>query len=294
MRDLRSLRHFEAVYRFTSFSAAAEELGLTHSALTKSIKLLEDSWGVQLFHRTTRTVAPTEAANRLYPKAVELLAFAEDVQRSVKSGAHEMRVVCGPGILDNLIHPAILRYAERFPETRLVVSTMPPHLAAAELVQRRAHLLLYHRASIAGMPHVERMRVSDIADEPYWMLFRNGHVEAQASDDLASSAELDWALAGFDHLFERSLSEDVRRMLREKGVPRYRVMSQAACVELARNSNIVTAAPESAARGILSQGGLEGRPHPGGFRFSVSAAVLHDAAHEPTVAHFIECLRAND
>ena len=43
MDEMRLLRHFEAVYRLSSFSAAARELRLTHSAITKSIKALEDA-----------------------------------------------------------------------------------------------------------------------------------------------------------------------------------------------------------------------------------------------------------
>lgn len=292
MDDLRSLRHFEAVYRFCSFTAAAEELGLTHSALTKSIKQLEANWQVQLFHRTTRTVVPTEAGNKLYPKAIELLSFAHDVQHSIMSGEHELRIVCGPGILDNLIHPAILRFAERYPATRLTVSTMPPHLAIGELVQRRVHLLLYHQASLRGMPHRERLKVRDIADEPYWMIYRPDHPTAHKATTLEETADLRWAIAGFDKLFERSLPDEVRAILQARGVPHYRVLSQAACLELVRNSQAITALPETAAAEVLGRGDLEGKPHPGGFRFSVAAAVLHDAGSEPTVEHFVDCLRA--
>ena len=79
-------------------------------------------------------------------------------------------------------------------------------------------------------------------------------------------------------------------MLQESGFPQYRLLSQAACVDLAERSDIVTTVPESTARALIAKGAIDGEPHPGGFKFSVSAAVLYDAGKEPTVEHFVDCL----
>jgi DNA-binding transcriptional LysR family regulator len=290
MDDLRLLKYFEAVYRLLSFSAAAEELGLTHSAITKSIKVLEKDWQAQLFHRTTRTVVATEAGKKLYPQAVELLGFAANLRASVGAGEHELNIVSGPGVIEGMIHPAIVKFAKLYPKTRINVSTMPPHLAAEELLQRRIHLLVYHEASLAGLPHKDRMRVTNVIDEPYWMIHGLGHPVAAHQHSLAEVVQYKWALAGYDRLFEQALPEKLRSLLADNGVPHYRLLSQAACIELARQSDILTTLPESAAREMVSKGEVEGVPHPGGFRFSIGAAVLHDAGREPTVEHFISCL----
>ena len=290
MDDLRLLRHFEAVYRLSSFSAAADELNLTHSALTKSIKQIELGWDVQLFHRTTRTVAATEAGKKLYPMAVELLGFAKNVRASVQSGEHVLNIVSGPAILESMIPSAIEKFARRFPNTRINVETMPPHLAVEELVQRRIHLVLYHDSTLRGVAHLSRLRVRNVCDEPYWMLFRRGHPVKQAGCQLQDVAGFDWAIAGFDDLFEQSLPKDVQSMLQESGFPRYRLLSQAACVALAKCSDNVTTVPQSAAKPLIEEGVIDGLIHPGGFNFSVSAAVLYDAGKEPTVEHFIDCL----
>ncbi len=290
MNDLRLMQHFEAVYRLLSFTAAAEELGLTHSAITKSIKTLEADWETQLFHRTTRTVVATEAGKKLYPQSVELLAFAATVRDSVSAGEHELNIVSGPGVIESMIHPAIVKFAQRYPKTRINVSTMPPHLAAEELLQRRIHLLVYHEASLAGLPHKNRMKVTNVIDEPYWMIHRKDHAVASRPHTLEEVAQFDWALAGYDRLFEQSLPDHVRRMLEKNGVPHYRLLSQAACIELAKQSDILTTLPQSAARAMIAERTVEGVPHPGGFRFSIGAAVLYDAGREPTVEHFIDCL----
>ncbi|CAD6555268.1 LysR substrate-binding domain-containing protein [Paraburkholderia metrosideri] len=57
---LNALRHFEAVARLGSFAAAASDLHVTHWAVGKQIRLLEDWFGVPLFERRARGVVPTD------------------------------------------------------------------------------------------------------------------------------------------------------------------------------------------------------------------------------------------
>src|ERR1700744_2716287 len=57
---LNALRNFEAVARHGSFAAAAADLHVTHWAVGKQIRLLEDWFGVPLFERRARGVVPTD------------------------------------------------------------------------------------------------------------------------------------------------------------------------------------------------------------------------------------------
>lgn len=57
---LNALRHFEAVARLGSFAAAASDLHVTHWAVGKQIRLLEDWFGIPLFERRSRGVVPTD------------------------------------------------------------------------------------------------------------------------------------------------------------------------------------------------------------------------------------------
>jgi len=292
MNDLRLMRHFESVYRLRSFSNAAEELRLTHSALTKSIKALEQGWDVKLFHRTTRTVVPTEAGKRLYPMAVDLISFAQNVRVKTQGGEHRLQIICGPAILDSLIQPAILKFAARYPETQITVETMPPNLAAEELIQRRIHLLLYHEATLRQLPYFEKLRVRNIVDEPYYVIFRPGHPVAVTGQAMQDIVKFDWAIAGYDNLFETSLPSELQSLLKSHGFPKYRLLSQAACIDLATRSDILTTVPKSVALPLIERQVVQGIPHPGNLRFSVNSAVLTDAATEPTVNHFIDCLES--
>ncbi len=68
---LTALRAFEAAARHTSYSRAAEELGLTHGAVSHHIKALETLLGVTLFQRKGGRMIPTEHGQRLAVHAVE-------------------------------------------------------------------------------------------------------------------------------------------------------------------------------------------------------------------------------
>lgn len=68
---LNALRVFEVAARLKSFTAAGEELGMTQTAVTYQIKLLEEYLGEPLFHRRPRQVALTASGERLAPRIAE-------------------------------------------------------------------------------------------------------------------------------------------------------------------------------------------------------------------------------
>jgi len=76
--DLDDLEAFAKVAKTRSFTRAAAEIGLSPSALSHAMRGLEDRLGVRLLARTTRSVAPTAAGERLL-RSLDL-AFAEVAQ----------------------------------------------------------------------------------------------------------------------------------------------------------------------------------------------------------------------
>src|SRR5688572_7861780 len=66
--SLRAIAAFEAAARHQSFSRAAEELNLTHGAISHAIKGLEERLGTRLFERRARGVALTDAGRELSEK----------------------------------------------------------------------------------------------------------------------------------------------------------------------------------------------------------------------------------
>ena len=86
MPSLADLRSFVAVTRHRSFRAAADTLGLSRSALSHAMRGLESDLGVRLLHRTTRSVAPTEAGGRLLARLVPLLRELDDMLAAASDG----------------------------------------------------------------------------------------------------------------------------------------------------------------------------------------------------------------
>ena len=72
--DMRDLNAFAAVARRRSFRGAAQELGVSVSTLSVRLRDLETLLGVRLLNRTTRSVAPTAAGERLLARVEPALA----------------------------------------------------------------------------------------------------------------------------------------------------------------------------------------------------------------------------
>jgi DNA-binding transcriptional LysR family regulator len=73
--SLTALVEFEAVARLSSFTLAANELGVTQAAVSRQVKFLEESLGIRLFHRLHRSIKLTSEGEALY------LVVAESMQR---------------------------------------------------------------------------------------------------------------------------------------------------------------------------------------------------------------------
>ncbi len=82
---LNALRVFEAAARHMSFTRAGEELGLTQTAVSYQIKLLEDTLGEQFFLRRPRQVTLTDAGVRLAPKISEAFGIIDEALAGTKN-----------------------------------------------------------------------------------------------------------------------------------------------------------------------------------------------------------------
>ena len=90
---LQALRALEAATRHRSFSRAAEELALTHSAISHHIRALEDNLGTKLFRRTGLTMTPTSAGVRL---AEQVRGALDQLEVALREASH---VVAGPPVV---------------------------------------------------------------------------------------------------------------------------------------------------------------------------------------------------
>ncbi|AOJ27784.1 MULTISPECIES: LysR family transcriptional regulator [Burkholderia] len=123
--DLGDLNAFMAVARAGGFRDAARMTGLSASGLSEAVRRLEARLGVRLLHRTTRSVVPTEAGERLLarlgPALTEVAAALDDIDefRDRPAGTLKLNV---PVSASRLVLPAIVpRFLDAYPDIRLEV-----------------------------------------------------------------------------------------------------------------------------------------------------------------------------
>ena len=90
---LNALRVFEAVARLGNFTRAGEELGMTQTAVSYQIKLLEENVGEPLFLRRPRQIALTEAGGQLSPKVAEAFGILQEAMASLRQPAEETLLI---------------------------------------------------------------------------------------------------------------------------------------------------------------------------------------------------------
>ncbi len=109
--DYAELRAFAAVVRHGSFTSAAAHLGVSPSALSQTIRALEDRLGQRLLNRTTRSVAPSVAGQAL---AERLLPVLDDLDGVVDTAFAAAGEVSGPLRL-NVVRVAVPALAQMLP-----------------------------------------------------------------------------------------------------------------------------------------------------------------------------------
>ncbi|RKH66556.1 LysR substrate-binding domain-containing protein [Corallococcus aberystwythensis] len=123
LTPLNALNAFLAVGRRRSFASAATELGLSPSALSQQVRQLEARLGVPLLTRTTRSVALTDAGQRLMERAGPSVEQALEALQAATASAGEVtgrvRLSVPTISLSTVVTPLLLRFAQRHPQVEV-------------------------------------------------------------------------------------------------------------------------------------------------------------------------------
>jgi DNA-binding transcriptional LysR family regulator len=200
LRSAGLLRPFLAVARTGNLSAAARELAVSQPALTKSVRKLEQQFGVALFDRRARgmTLTPSGAALLAHARLIEAQCrFADAELEALAHGeGGQLRVGAGTYWGPTLVPLAIARLQSRFPRLRVslevgVNASILPRLYAGEfdlvmsalpeastlpLGIQMEGLGQLHQRIVAGRQHPlhrrRRVTVSDVARHP-WVVYQH-------------------------------------------------------------------------------------------------------------------------
>jgi DNA-binding transcriptional LysR family regulator len=118
---------FALVAERRSFGKAAAELGVSRSALSHAMRTLEERLGIRLLNRTTRSVAPTEAGERLLarlrPALDEIGAAVDEIDNFRDTPAGSLRLTVLPVAAKTVLAPLLARFLTAYPAIRLEISS---------------------------------------------------------------------------------------------------------------------------------------------------------------------------
>jgi DNA-binding transcriptional LysR family regulator len=162
--ELRHLRYVVAVADHVSLGRAAEALGMTQPALTRSVQLLEHQVGVPLFTRSRSGVVPTDEGRLFVERAREVVRIADelaqDSRRSQLTSGFPVGVGAGPYPTETIVPDALGAFAATHPLSRVRVVTrdwedLLRRLRAREIdfaVMETSTLLDEHDLDVESLP----------------------------------------------------------------------------------------------------------------------------------------------
>lgn len=115
--SLNALRAFEATARLRSMTSAADELSVTHGAISRHIRLLEDLLGIPLLSRGAHSTDPTPEGARLAEGLSTAFSLVQASIEQLRPGP--LTLSCSPSVMMYWLLPRISRFNKRHPDVKL-------------------------------------------------------------------------------------------------------------------------------------------------------------------------------
>ncbi|MEG1209981.1 MAG: LysR substrate-binding domain-containing protein [Leclercia sp.] len=172
--SLRQLRVFVTVAQAKSFSRAGAIIGLSQSAVSHSVKELEQQTGVRLLDRTTREVVLTEAGQQLAARLErildELSSTLLDVGRIGQQLSGTVRVAASQTISAHLIPHCIAQSNQQYPDINFVLHDRPQQWVLESIRQGEVDFGI-----VIDPGPVTDLQCESVLAEPFLLLCRNDH-----------------------------------------------------------------------------------------------------------------------
>lgn len=125
--NLKAVEYFEAVARLGSVTMAAEEIGVSASAVSQQIRIVEKQLGVQLFRRQKRRLLLTPEGDRLFQTSSQALGALRNVAGSITRhrATHSMTARVSPSFGDRWLAPRIAEFLDEFNEWNIRIDATP-------------------------------------------------------------------------------------------------------------------------------------------------------------------------
>jgi len=190
---LDGVEAFLSVAQYRSFRRAAAELGVTPSAISQAVRVLETRIGATLFMRTTRSVGLTEAGERFLSRAkpaFEELVAASDVARGLgQRPAGLLRLSVPRAVVPILLEPVIASFCQAYPEIEVEIAASEELVdLAAEGFDAGIRMGQFLDADMVAVPLTPPFHFIVVGSPAYF----KGRKRPRAIDDLRQHACLRW------------------------------------------------------------------------------------------------------
>ena len=164
--ESRQIHHFLAAYELGTFVAAADQLGLSQQAISKSIQRLELQLGVRLFERDGRRVRPTRYADMFLPHArtiaAEAARFRADLDDILGGRRGRLRVGIGPSAAASVVATATKAMAAKQPGIKMSAMAGLYEMLINDLVLGALDVVVALRQVTRDNPMVREEHLGDV------------------------------------------------------------------------------------------------------------------------------------
>jgi len=226
---LRQLRAFFAVARRGSFSRASEDVGLSQSAVSLSVRQLENELGLRLLDRTTRQVQLTTVGTTLVATGSRLIDELDATLRELRDIGEQRRgrvvMACVPSVARSLMPACVSYCAKKWPNVTFSIDD----IAASDVIRKvgRGEVEFgIASGEIAG----PQLHVQPLMDDPFRLICRR-------DDPIAAKKSVRWTQLSGRRLVMLNNTSGSRRII-EATLAANRTPVEV-CLELAQPSSVL-------------------------------------------------------
>jgi DNA-binding transcriptional LysR family regulator len=229
--ELRDIEYFAVVADHGHLGRAAEYLGLSQSALSKSLRRLEQAMGAKLVKRTPKGVELTAEGSALLLRVRGLRLSLQDVTREIadlsKGRVGYLRIGAGPIIAEHMLPAAFITMLKDAPQLRLKITINDNDVMVPELRNGKLELIV-----IFIPPSPYEGLVQDHLYDDEWVVFASAdHRLARLKRvSMADLAQEQWVLSSPDRLI--LYQERLHRVFQDSGLPPPRIAVETRSLQL--------------------------------------------------------------
>jgi DNA-binding transcriptional LysR family regulator len=183
MLDVRRMRVLREVATQGSFSAAAEALSYTQSAVSQQIAALEREAGTKLVERSARGIRLTDAGEALVRHTEAVLANLAEAEAELEALAGvrggRVRLASFPSAGSAIVPQAIANFRSRHPAVDLSLIEAEPEESLPRVRSGELEIALIYTPSMLSNEGVAGYDVEDLLDDPFYVVLPKGHPMAE-------------------------------------------------------------------------------------------------------------------